>query len=82
MGEQPRTDPGVEGLSAMGPVMNQSPVEAAEPAEMGRLEEEERRIDEAIAESERLQVLRKEKEELQKRKLEMKARASGGGSTS
>lgn len=66
----------------MGPVMNQSPVEAAEPAEMGRLEEEERRIDEAIAESERLQVLRKEKEELQKRKLEMKARASGGGSTS
>jgi hypothetical protein len=49
---------------------------------MRRLEEEGRRIDEAIAESERLQALRKEKEELQKRKLEMKARASGGGSTS
>ena len=61
---------------------NQSPAEAAEAAEMRRLEEEERRIDEAIAELERLQALRKEKEDLQKRKLEMKARASGGGSSS
>lgn len=79
---QPWSDPGSQGLAATGPVTNQTAAEAAEAEEMRRLEDEERRIDEAIAESERLQALRKEKEELQKRKLEIKARASGGGGSS
>jgi len=51
----------------------------AEADELLRMEEEERRIDEAIAESERLQALRKEKEELQKRMLEARAKNSDKG---
>lgn len=46
--------------------------------ELLSLEEEERRIDEAIAESERLQKLRREKEELQRRRMEARARKEGG----
>jgi hypothetical protein len=71
----PWSNPGVERFGA--PHV-QSAEEVAEAAEMRRIEEEERRIDEAIAESERLQALRRQKEELQKRKLEMMARGSGG----
>jgi hypothetical protein len=46
--------------------------------ELMRLQEDERRIDAAIAESERLQALRKEKEEVQRRMLEARARKGGG----
>jgi len=79
---KPWSNPDIEGFGVAYPVTHQSTNEAAEAAEMRRIEEEERRIDAAIAESERLQALRKQKEELQKRKLEMMARASGGPGSS
>jgi hypothetical protein len=44
-------------------------VDDEDPDELQRLMDEERRIDEAIIESERIQKLRKEKEELQKKLL-------------
>ncbi|KAF4627183.1 hypothetical protein G7Y89_g10978 [Cudoniella acicularis] len=79
----PWSNPGIESFgAAQPPATHQSANETSEALEMRRIEEEERRIDAAIAESERLQALRKEKEELQKRKLEMMAGASGGGGSS
>jgi hypothetical protein len=44
-------------------------VDDEDPDELQRLMDEERRIDEAILESERIQKLRQEKEELQKKLL-------------
>jgi hypothetical protein len=84
----PWSDPGFE---ASPPASKPPPVPAPAPApapqvegkadspterdELMRLEEDERRIDAAIAESERLQALRREKEEVQKRMSEAKAKA-------
>jgi transposase-like protein len=61
---QPWSDPGAEGLTTASPVTQRTP-EAAEAAE-------------AIAESERLQELRREKEELQRRRMEMRSKMGSG----
>jgi hypothetical protein len=62
--------------------LHEEPGSPTEQDELLRMEEEERRIDEAIAESERLQALRREKDELQKKMLEARAKKSGGGGPS
>jgi hypothetical protein len=70
----PWSSPGIEDLKSE-EALGARPGKAANAAEMRRIEEEERRLDEAIAESEKLQALRRQKEELQKRKLDMQAKA-------